>query len=676
MISLLRDKIRIILIILVAIYKKLFINWTIATYGNTSTVISNKLKRTIFNFRLIYYISSLISTLNKILKLIFLFQVISAIGSVHAAQDSASKSKPLDSLHKVFVANKNQRIKIENELQEKYLHSGDREWRAFAELLKFTRLKSNNEKLVEKFASEVSMKYKSFPNVQARAYQTLAYHYFIGDANYEKAFHFYLELEKLLEMHGPDLITDYANYCGEIASAYYKFKNYDKAIELAKKGLPYALDKWDFYNTIGLCYERLTKLDSSSYYLKKAVTEAITRKKPDIYRTISLGNIGYGYYLQKKNTSAKPLLKADFDGAIRIDDKGLAVGAAIPLADIYLGEGKWSIADSLLKLARVYINHSQQLERLEKFYPIRSKYYQYLGKEKLALLYRDSTIWAIKRNDSIFNSLLVMRVQQRTDMAKLAEEKSKLENYQKISRIRLWAIAIIFILIASGLFIVRRYRSRLEKERKHIEELNRILALRQRLSADMHDDVGSTLSSISLYTHSLLMLPQNEKNRNILEKIKQNAQNAQECMGDIIWSVNPDMDVMEQVVARMRSLGADLTEHANIAFTFIETGEIARLHIEMSVRRNLYLIYKEAINNAVKYSQCKHIRITLAISENNFVMEITDDGAGFDINKKHLGNGLVNMQRRSNEINSKLKIISNKKTGTELKLIFPLVTPS
>jgi len=631
-----------------------------------------KLQRTIFNYRLIYYLSGLLRQLKQIIKLVLLCQFILMAGSVHARQGQSSKGRRMDSLLKEFIAHKNQRTAIETKLQQQYQHSKDREWLAFTELLQLARLKNDDANLVEKFEGQVRSKYRAFPNIQARAYQILAYHYFIGEANYEKAFGFYLELEKLLEAQGPDVISDYANYCSEIASAYYKFKNYEKAIEMNKKGLPYALDKWDFYNTIGLCYGQLSKPDSAIQYLKKAVSEAIERKKHDVHRTISLGNIGYIYYLQKNFTAARPLLNADLDGAIRIDDKGLAAGSAIPLADIYLLQGKSRKADSLLRMARRYIGHSQQLERLEKFYPIRSRYHQLLGNDKLALLYRDSTIWAIKRNDSVFNSLLMMRAQQQTDMAKLSEEKIKLENYRDISRTRLWAIAIIFVLVALGLYILRRYRGRLEKEKKRIGELNRILALRQRLSADMHDDVGSTLSSISLYTHSLLMQPQNERQRSVLEKIKRNAQNAQECVGDIIWSVNPDMDLMEQIASKMRALGADLTEHAHIGFSFIETGDIASLKIEMSARRNLYLIYKEAINNAVKYSRCKHIQVTLRTTEQHFEMEIADDGAGFDGSKKHMGNGLVNMQRRADEINSKLNIITSEKKGTVIHLIFPL----
>ena len=607
-----------------------------------------------------------------ILRLVIICQFISLVGYAQNFQSGEAKGKLLDSLRKVYISNSQQRTKIENELLGKYRRTSDKEWLAFVELLKFSRQTNKSENLVEKFTNEIDIKYKAFPNIRARAYQIVAYHYFIGDENYEKAFDAYLQLEKLLETQGPKLITDYANYCSEIASAYYKFKNYDKAVELAKKGLPYATDKWDFYNTIGLCYMQLVELDSAIYYLQKAVKQAIDLKKSDIYRTISLGNIGYSYYLQKKITLAKPLLKADLDGALRIDDRGLAVGAAIPLADIYLEEKKWSAADSLLRLARNYISQSKQLERLEKFYPVRSKYFQYVGQDQPALLYRDSAIWAIKRNDSVFNSLLVMRVQQRTDMVKLAEEKSKLENYRKISQTRLWAILIIILIIGTGLLIVRRYRNRLKKDRKQIEELNRILALRQRLSADIHDDIGSTLSSISLYTHSLLMQPQNSAQQTVLEKIKHNAIQVQESLSDMVWNINPEMDLMAKVVARMRNFDAEMTEANGIELVFELTSEIINLKIDMAVRRNLYLIYKEAINNAVKYAKCTTIRVNLSNANGKLLMTIADNGAGFEAIAEHQGNGLRNMQRRANESKGQLTIQSSPTAGTTLILRFPI----
>lgn len=406
------------------------------------------------------------------------------------------------------------------------------------------------------------------------------------------------------------------------------------------------------------------------------MNESKLKKKQDIYRTISLGNMGNAYYLQKKFDLAKPLLKIDLKGALRIDDKGLAVGSAIPLADIYLNEKNFKAAADLLQMARDYIAQSKQFHRLEKFYPIRSKYYELQGNTKLAFADRDLAMKAIRRNDFVFNSLLVMRAQQRTDMAKVAEEKNKLENYRRISQLRFWAVCIILVLIAVGVVVVIWYKSRLEKDRKQIEELNKMLVLRQRLSADMHDDIGSMLSSISLYTHSLLMLPQPDPHKITLEKIKKKAQNIQESVNDIIWSVNPDMDEVTQVVARMRSFGADMTEHARKAFEFTVDEEVMHLQMDMSLRRNLYLIYKEVMNNAVKYSQAQQISVKLVYTDAQFSMDVVDDGVGFVQTKSRKGNGLINMQRRAAEMKGKLHVFSGIGKGTHVNLVFPLVAHS
>lgn len=389
-----------------------------------------------------------------------------------------------------------------------------------------------------------------------------------------------------------------------------------------------------------------------------------------IYQTIALGNIGYIYYLRKDYEKAKPLFKVDLNEALKNEDFGLAAGSSIPLSDILVKERAYAQASKLLDETRTYIAKSGQVERLEKFFPVKSRYYQALGDYSKALAFRDSTIKAIVRNDSIFNGLLVMRAQQRTDLERIADEATKLENYKRITETRIFALLALFIIAVVFYVVVRRYRNRIKADKKKIEELNRIMELRQGLSADMHDDIGSTLSSISLYTHSLLMKSADEDNRAVLEKIKANAQNIQENISDIIWSVNPKMDSMEQVVARMRAFGADITEYAGIKFEFDTDAKIITLPLTMEVRKNLYLIYKEAINNAVKYSNCKQINISLKSNrEGCFEMDIVDNGNGFELDKAHDGNGIANMRHRAKAIGATLHISTETQRGTRIRLV-------
>ncbi len=595
----------------------------------------------------------------------FLFSQILGAKAIQIPTDPYLRGKAIDSIYNVYAFHAEFRARIEKDLLQQAKKNNDKELKALVEVLRFTL------PMTENFRVEIE-KFSEFPNIQAKAYEKVSFYFFNITFNYEKAFDAFIRLERLLEMHGPKIITDYANYCSRIGTAYYKFKNYKKTIDISKKGLEEADNRWDFYNTIGMCYKELNKMDSSFYYLKKAVDEVKRKDLPYIYRTISLGTIGSNYYVLKQYKKAKPLVEIDIEGALKWNDHGLAAGGEIILADILLSEGNLKSADILLKKARKHIQTSEQLNRLEKFFPIQSKYYHRIGQQELALAYSDSTISAINRNDSTFNSLLLMRVQQRNDLGKIAEEKTKLVNYQKLSQTRLLAVIIIFSLIIVVFALVRRYRNQIKQDKERIQELSQLLALRQRLSADMHDDIGSTLSSISLYTHSLLLQPQTDVQKSTLEKIKNSAQNVQESVSDIIWSVNPNMDVMEQVIARMRAFGADMTEHANIAFEFEVDDEVKKLHFDMVTRRNLYLVYKESINNAVKYSECNQITVKFTYLDSQFNMEIIDNGKGFDVEKKWSGNGLRNLQRRADEINAKLLITSSEPFGTTVSFTIPV----
>lgn len=571
-----------------------------------------------------------------------------------------------------YISDVKNRPAIEALLNKQYQQSKDEEVLGFLKVVKFCVTLGNgatpNE--MDRFVEQVLINYKQFPNLQARALHAVGYHYFIGEFNYEKAFNSYGSLEKLLEVYDEKEITDYANYCANIITAYYKFEDFGKAIKMGKRCLKIAENKWYLYNTMGLCYKGLANIDSSFVYFNRALAEAKDKQMPDVYRTIALGNIGYNYYLAKEYGKAKPLIALDLEGGLKLKDPGLIAGAATPLADIFLVEGDLVKAKEMLKLARNGIAESKQLERLEKFFPVQSRYYELLGNAEQALAYRDSSIKAIKRNDSVFNGLLVMRVQQKNDLEKITEEKNKLESYRKISQTRLWSIIVFFFLVVLIFFIVRAYRLQRGKDKKKIEELNRIIELRERLSADMHDDVGSTLSSISLYTHSLIMQAPEDQQKFTLEKIKKNAQDVQESISDIIWSVNPNMDTMEQTIARMRAFGADLAECAGICFDFEVNGAILVQPLTMAVRKNLYLIYKEAVNNAVKYSKGTKLTAILDINDGGFVLNIADNGIGFDNSVVNVGNGLLNMKRRAEEIGGKLQILTELDKGTRLVLVF------
>ncbi|MEO8149122.1 MAG: tetratricopeptide repeat protein [Bacteroidia bacterium] len=198
--------------------------------------------------------------------------------------------------------------------------------------------------------------------------------------------------------------------------------------------------------------------------------------------------------------------------------------------------------------------------------------------------------------------------------------------------------------------------------------------MRNRLSRDLHDDIGSTLSSINILSRTAqtnLHHTGDEKTKSSLEKINERSQRLLDNMSDIIWNINPANDTIEEVMSRMREYATTILEAKNIDYVFNFPKEIMDCRLNMEVKNNMYLIFKEAVNNLSKYSGCTIAKLSLTFDEKNIHIKIEDNGKGFnDDETKHRG-GLNNMQHRAEEIKGTIKINSVIERGTEIELTMP-----
>jgi signal transduction histidine kinase len=145
-----------------------------------------------------------------------------------------------------------------------------------------------------------------------------------------------------------------------------------------------------------------------------------------------------------------------------------------------------------------------------------------------------------------------------------------------------------------------------------------------------------------------------------------------ERMNDMVWAIKADNDSFQQVIQRMYALAVDITEAQNIQLQFKADETSENLEMDMLVRKNIYLIYKEALNNSIKYAECSIIEINVLTINHKLHIEIRDNGIGFDTvqNKYNMGgNGLSGMYTRAGEIGATLKINSKIGTGTSVQLI-------
>jgi ligand-binding sensor domain-containing protein/two-component sensor histidine kinase len=247
---------------------------------------------------------------------------------------------------------------------------------------------------------------------------------------------------------------------------------------------------------------------------------------------------------------------------------------------------------------------------------------------------------------------------------------------------RWWFLLLLTLLIVGAIYLVYSYRL------KRLLELERV---RTRIATDLHDDIGASLSKIAILSevvHQRVapVAPDDAEINEPLEEIAGTSRELVDSMSDIVWAINPERDYLSDLIQRMRSLAGELTEFADIGLRVKLAGieEDANLPLGADLRREIYLIFKETVNNMVKHSACDLAEVSFGIENDNLVVSVKDDGKGFvpatngnganGTAATRGGNGLPNMKRRAANINASYEIASEIGKGTTVVLRVPLQT--
>ncbi|GAC1705982.1 MAG: hypothetical protein NVS9B7_13470 [Flavisolibacter sp.] len=406
----------------------------------------------------------------------------------------------------------------------------------------------------------------------------------------------------------------------------------------------------------------------------------------------SYNNLGGLYNQIKEYSKAIEIFETALKIAIKNKNPGYELIALQGLAESFQKKGRLAEADQQAQKAiriAILINARQELDEL---YLRAALIREDLGDYKMALFYNKEYQ---KLNDTLLNEKIRdnindMEVQYQTatkDKAiaeqSLALEKNKIDIRNK----NMWlGILIIGVLLFIALTVLsfRFYRQKqalnqqairtLENE-KEVIRLKSVLEgkdeERQRISKEMHDDLGSGLTSI-LYLIDNLKEANPGQADGISHKISLTANALVDKMNEIIWSMNKGNDNLEDLVVYLRHSIGELLENAKIAYSFNIPDEIPAVRLTGEQRRNIYLVVKEATHNIMKHARASYVTIDFFFS-NTLRIKIHDNGKGIDMEKlRKFGNGLNNMHQRMSIIGGKLLVQADQGSLVDLTLPLPV----
>lgn len=468
--------------------------------------------------------------------------------------------------------------------------------------------------------------------------------------DFDKALQKYSEAEKLAQaINDTSTLADCANNKGVV---FEQQKKYDLALENYSRALQlYQEMKIDdriamLYNNLGIVYKYLKNYDKSieCYQKSLAISEKIGSKFLVAANLINIGNV---YEMKGDYKKAIELNKKGLQTGKEINSQELIIGAYESLATDYAKTGDYKTGYTIFRTYAAINDSFINIDRSKQMAEMQTKY-ETEKKEK---------------------EILSLTQQKEIDNLNLSKKELLLQkrNYQILA---ILGIGILLSIVSYLLYNRQQLRQKQAREKAiHDAEYNE----RMRIAKDVHDDLGSGLSKISL-TASLAE-QKSHTNGNMVQDVRQIASMSKDLvdnMRDLIWVLNPENTTLDNLIARLREYCADYIEGTGIEPVLLFPEYVPDIHISRETQRNIFSTVKEAINNVVKHAGAGMINIQLKLHEGSLSITIQDNGKGLDTRlTKGSGNGLRNMKQRIESIGGTYTFESLPGNGTTIQITIP-----
>lgn len=364
--------------------------------------------------------------------------------------------------------------------------------------------------------------------------------------------------------------------------------------------------------------------------------------------------------------------------AKELNQTRLLITCALGRRLCYKRLGRIEESFTALQEAEVLAKSVNEMERIRDVYTEYAEYYKLKGDYKkafeyqaLEFAYADSV-----NNREVQNNINELEMQYETERQEREITAANLEVEKEKQKSLMRSIALFAaILLVLVLVILMWQRQRLNKARLKAVENEKALELvqmrefeRARIASDMHDDLGSGLTSIRMMSE--LAIKADKENSN-LKRISSKSAELVTKMSEIIWAMNPDNDSLENLIAYTRAQCGALLEEWGGHWTFTNSIDQNKM-IEGQWRRDVFLIVKEGVHNAVKYSEASHITISFAHNNDRLEIHIVDDGKGMNEESMRIGShGLKSMRQRAERCGGSISWKLD--SGVEVILSIPLI---
>jgi len=436
-----------------------------------------------------------------------------------------------------------------------------------------------------------------------------------------------------------------------IDSTFYYVEESNKNIFEKKNNRGITINLW----TLGIANLKFKKFDEAEEFLNQAIQYVDNKKNPDMYHHILAGLIQL-YTLQSEFQKTEYYIEKGLNDELMkfstFLGKAEFLGAAI---NSYLKAEKYKEASKLqtllLSLERNFTNAEQRTNA-----------------DLLANFYES------------FNELEF-------------EKRTKLSREKELAMNRAFAISLMILLILSGIIFffaikqsrVKNHLSKLEYQNKMklIEKQkemdvfkarnNAINQERNRIARELHDDIKSAISSIQIYLTMALdkYSTDAEEAKKLLAKANKDAKEISENVSDLVWAIYSKNDNFENLMIKMKQFAFDVFSASEIEIEFDYPYVIKDMKLGLDERRNIYLIFKEIVNNAVKHSKCTLFKVIIKENAEGLIEFIlSDNGIGINESEFSQGNGMQTLQARVRSLNCKLNIESNANEGTTFSFCF------